>query len=141
MLRDACVQSRQRGLHAQILHVHISAQAHVVSKIPSNMVRIVVDDNLIRVPEPVAAEGEIGFRDHPVPSVEPESAWPTAGNTPDMRRTEASAEVAVFPGMIEMVVRIVRPGVMTDPRLAVIHVRDIGVAGLVGVVAILRWWI
>ena len=48
------------NLGAQIHHMHISSEAHIVGKIPSDMVRIRVDDDLIRVPEPVRAECQIG---------------------------------------------------------------------------------
>jgi hypothetical protein len=59
---------------------------------------------------------------------------------PDVRGTKTCREVTVLPGMIEMVVNIIWPGVVADP-VVVIHVRRIGMAGLICEVAIcLRRW-
>jgi hypothetical protein len=114
--------------------MNISTEAYVIGEIPSNVIRIVIDHNLIRIPQPVAAEGYVGRRNGPGPSVEPESIWAPAGKAPCMRRAKASSKVAVLPRMIKMIAWVVPAGIMTNPGLALIYVRSIGVAGLIDVV-------
>ena len=74
-----CAASIAVDLHAEILDVHISAETHVIGEIPADVVRIVVDDDLIGVPEPAVAEGKIGCSNIPIPAVEPETGGASAG--------------------------------------------------------------
>jgi hypothetical protein len=53
-----------------------------------------------------------------------------------MAASKATAELAVCPGLVDVVVGIVAAGVVTDPFVALIDVRDIGVSGLVTVIAL-----
>jgi len=53
-----------------------------------------------------------------------------------MASTEATCEATVLPGMIEVVVRIVAPGVVADPLAVGMDVRCVGVPGLVVVVTV-----
>jgi hypothetical protein len=52
-----------------------------------------------------------------------------------MRGAESAVPVAVLPGVVQVIVGVVRAAIMADPVIAV-DVRDIGMAGLVGVVAV-----
>ncbi len=115
--------------------MHIRAQAHVIGKIPTAMVGIGVDDNLIGVPEPAVAEGNVGRGDIPVPAIEPEAGRSTAGKMPHMTAAKATGELAMRKGLVEVVAGIGRAGIVTYPGFA-IYMRDIGVAGLVTVIAI-----
>ncbi len=53
-----------------------------------------------------------------------------------MRRTEAASEAAVLPWTVEMIVGIGAAGIVTYPLITGIDVRDIGMAGLVTVIAL-----
>ena len=117
--------------------MHIGAEAHVVGEIPSGMVGVFVDDDLVGVPEPAVAEGDVSRSNIPIPAVEPEAAGAAAGETPNMGAAKAAGEVAVGEWLIHMVAGIVGAGVVTDPGLSVIDVRNVGVAGLVAVIAVL----
>ena len=59
--------------------MHVGTKAHVVSEIPAGVIGIIVDDDLIGIPEPIGAEGEVGGCDRPVPSIEPEPAGAASG--------------------------------------------------------------
>src|SRR5580698_4163891 len=77
-------------LHAEILNVDVSAQAHVVSEIPAGIVGVFIDDDVIGVPEPSVTVGYVVGSHAPVPSVEPEAAGAAASEMPAMAGTEAA---------------------------------------------------
>jgi hypothetical protein len=54
-----------------------------------------------------------------------------------MAAAEASREVSVFPGMIEMIVDVIAASIMPNPFAVGMHVRSVRVSVLVGKVAIL----
>src|SRR5579863_8932709 len=99
--------------------MHIGSQADVIREIPARMVRIVVDDDIVRVPEPAVAVPHVIGRNAPVPVVEPESPRAAAAQMPYMARAEAAAKAAMLPGMVQMKVRVVAAGVVADPRVTV----------------------
>src|SRR5579859_715295 len=99
------------------------------------MVGIFVDDDVVGVPEPVAHIGNIVRGHGPVPITEAEAARIAAGQSPAMFGAEAAFETAVLPRVVDTVMLIVAPGVVTYPAAAVVHVRRIGMAGAVAVIA------
>jgi hypothetical protein len=111
------------------LYVYISARTHVVGEVPAYVVGVVIDDDLIGVPIPAIAEGDVIGCDVPVPAVEPEARWTTALDAPHMRGAETAGEVAVFPWVIEVVVNVVAASVVTYPVISRVNVRNIGMAG------------
>jgi hypothetical protein len=99
------------------------------------MVRIIVDDHVIAVPKPAVTVSNIIRRNAEVEAIEPEAAGAAATQTPAMIRPEAAAEMPVLPGMIKVVVRVITASVVADPVTALVDVRGIGMAGMVGKVA------
>jgi hypothetical protein len=55
-----------------------------------------------------------------------------------MMRPEAAAEVAVLPGMIQVIVDVVATGVMPDPLSIGMDMRLLGMPRLIAVVTVLR---
>jgi hypothetical protein len=55
---DAC-RTHETPLVAQVLHVNVRAEPSVVLQVPAVVVGVIVDGDLITVPEPVAAEAEV----------------------------------------------------------------------------------
>src|SRR5580693_9380368 len=102
-------------LVAQILDVNIRAEPHVVGQVPADVVRVCVDDDLVGIPEPVAAKVQVGRRDAPVEIVEPEAAGSAARQVPDVAAAKAAGEHTVLPGMVEVIGSVVASCVMTDP--------------------------
>jgi hypothetical protein len=96
------------------------------------VVRIVVDDDVVRGPVPVATVVEVVGGYAEVESAEPETAWATATETPDVSAANLTGKMSVLPGMIEMIVGVAASCV-SDPGVIAVNVRCIGMAGLVNV--------
>src|ERR1035438_10315653 len=124
-----------RGLCTEILDMHIGAEADVVGEVPSGMVRVIVNHDVVGVPQPAVAEGNIVRGYHPVPVVEPETPRAAAGQVPFVDAPKAAGEMSMLPRFVHVVACIVRAGVVTYPGLS-IHVRNVGMAGLVAVVTL-----
>ena len=120
---------------AEILHMHIGAEADVVGQVPAIVIRVGVNHDVVGVPQPAVAEGYVIGGNVPIPAVEPEAAGTSAAKMPYVPAAKAAGKAAMREGMVVVVVGIPAARVMTDPGL-VIHVRDVGVAFLVAVVAI-----
>jgi len=110
--------------------MHISAEPFVVGKIPADVIGILINHDVVRVPEPPLAKGYVKGSNAPVPSVEPEAARPSAGKVPDVMRTKATTPMAMLPWAVEMIVRIVAASIVADPDLSV-DVRHAGMAFMI----------
>ena len=95
------------------------------------MVRIVIDNDIVAVPQPVIAEADVIRGNAEIEAAEPESVRTAAPEMPNVTATEAAGKAAVLPGMIEVVVRIIGAGVVANPLAVSVDVRCIGMAGLV----------
>src|SRR6202046_3309130 len=100
------------------------------------MIGVFVNHDVIAAPIPAVHETDVVRRHAAEEATEPETSGPAAGQVPDVRGAEAASEVSVFPRMVEVIVRIVGTGVVSDP-FAFIHVRRVGVAGFIGEIAVL----
>jgi hypothetical protein len=94
------------------------------------VVRIVVDDDVVRGPVPVAYIIEVVGGYAEVESAEPETAWAAATETPDVSAANLAGEMSVLPRMIEMIVGVAGSGV-ADPCVIAVNVRGVGMARLV----------
>jgi hypothetical protein len=108
---------------AEVLHVDVGAQPYVVGEIPAVVIGIFVDDDLIAIPEPVIAEGQVKRSDAEVKAAKPETVGTSSANAPYVAAAEAAGEVAVLPWVIEVEAGIIAPGVMSDPSAVVVDVR------------------
>jgi len=122
-------------LSTQILNVDVSAEAGVVGEIETRMVGVFVNHDVITIPEPSVDIGHIPGRYAPVPVVEPEATGIAAAEAPSVPRTEAAVPTAVLPWMIDAVVLIVAASVVANPVSSIIHVRRIGMVGLIAEVS------
>jgi hypothetical protein len=125
-------QTQTRGsLCAEIHHVNVGTQPDVIGKVPSYVVGIFIDHDLIRIPEPVIAEANVKGRYAEIETPEPESARSASCKPPDVTTAKAACKVAVLPGVVEMVVRIVAAGTVADPMIAFrVNVGCVRMAGL-----------
>src|SRR5580693_3515558 len=105
----------------------IGAEPDVVSQVPSGVVWILVDHDLVGIPQPAVAEGDVGCRHIPVPSIEPEAAGAAAAKMPNMLTSKSAGKAAVRPGMIHVIARVVGAGIVTYPLFS-IHMRHVRVA-------------
>lgn len=122
-------KSSQAALLAQKQHVNVGSESDVVRQIPANMVGVLVNDNFIATPDPVVAVGDIIRRNAEIETAEPEALRPASGEMPDVRAAETCRKVPVLPRAVEMIVRIVRRGVVPNPLSVRVHVGRIGVPG------------
>ena len=104
------------------------------------MVGVFVNDDIVAVPEPVATEADVVGSDAKVEAAEPETIGTASRQVPDVAPAEASGEVAVLPGMVEVVVNIVMAGVVADPFAVGVNVRRVGMVSLIVEVRGLRGW-
>ena len=123
---------------AQIHHVNVGSESHVVGKIPANVIGIIVDDNVVAIPIPVGDKCYISRRDTPVPVIEPEATRSTPYQAPPVRRTETSVKATVLPWLIEVIVAVIAASIMAHPSIAGVNVRGIGMARVVAEVVLSR---
>jgi hypothetical protein len=128
-----------RVLAAQIQHVNVGAQSHVVSQVPADVVGIFIDDDVIAIPEPAVDIADIVRRDAEIETAKPESVRTAAPEPPDMMRAERTGETPVFPWMIEVVVGVVPAGVMPHPLIVGrVNVRRLRMARPIVKLAVIR---
>ena len=99
--------------------MHISPQPGVISQIPSRMIRIVIDHDIVRVPQPSIHKAVVIRRNTEEEPAEPEPRRPSTPQPPHMRRPKTSRKVPMLPRMVQMIVRIIPPRVMPDPMIAI----------------------
>jgi hypothetical protein len=118
--------------------MNVRTQSDVIGKIPTVVVGIVVNHDLVAVPQPVIAKGDVVGSDAKVESAEPKARRTAAFDPVHMATTDSPAEASMFPGMIKMLVSIVAAGVMSDPFPVGVNVRGFGMTRLVGVRLVFR---
>ena len=118
----------REGLLTQILNVNVGTQANVVGEIPAIVVGVFVDDDVVAIPQPVAAVAQIKSRDAEVEAAKPEAALTASGKAPAVTSAEAAGEVTVLPGVVEMEAGIVAAVVVSNPLAVVVDVRGLGMA-------------
>lgn len=95
------------------------------------MVRIIVENNLVAAPVPVADIANVHRRNAEVEAVEPEPLRTAAYQSPHMVRPEAAGEMTVLPWMVQVEARIVVAHVVAHPRLTAIHMRRLRMTRLI----------
>src|SRR5208283_5263331 len=102
--------------------MRISTEPHVIGQIPADVVGVLVDDDVVGVPQPAVAVHHVRGCDAPVPTIEPEAPRAAASQVPHMAAAKAAGEPAMLPRLIHVVADIVMAGVMANPDLPV-HMR------------------
>jgi hypothetical protein len=112
--------------------VNVSPQSRVIGEIPSVVVGIGIEHDVVVIPEPVAGIVVVVWRDLEVEAVDVESLAAAAVKPPDVPRADRAIEASVFPGMIEMIVGIVASGVVSHPLVILrVDVRGFGMVRLI----------
>ena len=123
---------------SEIHDVNVNPQPHVIGEVPADVIWIVINHDLVRIPEPVIAKAVIVWGNAKVEAAKPEALPVPSCKPKDMAGTETAREVPVGPRLIDMVVRIITAGVMPDPLFASIDVRGVRVPGLFAIIAVFR---
>ncbi len=99
--------------------MYISAKAHVIGEIPSDVIRIRIEHDIVTVPEPVITIGVVEEADGKDEAADEEPPAIAALHPPHMFWAQGTGKVTVFPWMLETVMRIVPPRVMSNPTIVV----------------------
>ena len=83
------------------------------------MVGVIVDDDVVTVPQPVADVACIEWGNAEVESAEPEAAGTATDEAPAVARAESSFETAVFPRMVEVEPGVIPSLIVADPLVIV----------------------
>jgi hypothetical protein len=121
---------------SEIHDVDVNPQPHVIGEVPADVIRILINHDLVRTPEPVIAKAVVVWGNAKVEAAKPEALPVPSFKPKDMVGTEPAREVSMLPRMIEMVVGIITAGVMPNPLIAPIDVRGVRVPGLVAIIAV-----
>jgi hypothetical protein len=108
--------------------MNVSAQAHVVSEIPSVVVGVFVNHHIVAVPIPAVAVGKVKRGDAEIEAAKPETAGIPTLDAPPMSATEATLKAAILPGMVHVEAVVIRSPIVADPFAVVVHVRGFGMA-------------
>jgi hypothetical protein len=100
---------------SHVRHVDIGAQAHVVRKVQTRVIRIFIDYDFVVRPVPPVAKAVVGGEDAEPKTAKPKTLSASARQMPNMAWPEAGREPSMFPRMIDMVGLVVLAGVMADP--------------------------
>lgn len=112
----------------------VCSQSDVVSEIPADVVRIRVDDDVVRIPEPAGTIIDIVRSHTEVKASEPEAIRRSSNQPIDVAASYAAGEMAMLPRMIQVIVRIIRSGIVPDPFSSVgVNVRSRWMTGLVAI--------
>jgi hypothetical protein len=113
--------------------VEVGAQSDVVGEIPAFVVGVIVDHDVVAVPIPVVAVGEVKWGDAEVEAAKPETAGIATLNAPPVSAAKTALKMAVLPGMIEVKAPVVTTTFVTNPFPVVV---DVGGFGVIVTVAI-----
>jgi hypothetical protein len=109
-----CAQS------AALVHeVHVGAEPHIVAEIPTVVIGVIIDYDVVAVPQPIIAKGIVERGDGEEETTYRKSIVVTAVKPPDMARSPGTREMTVLPRMIKVIVRIIATSVMTYPPIAI----------------------
>ena len=105
--------------------MHVNAKSRVVRQVPTHVIWIIVNDNLVATPVPARAKSYICRSDTEIEAVKPEARGSTPRQVPHMSRPKATREVPVRPRMIQVVVGVSRPAMSYPMIIGRVHVRCI----------------
>lgn len=101
------------------------------------MARVVVNDNLIGIPQPITDVAEIELGHAEAKSAEPKTSWTASCKTEDMTSPDAARESSMLKGPIEMKAGIIAARIVADPLVVGVDVGSLGVSRLIRKIAAL----
>src|SRR5580700_4028752 len=96
------------------------------------MVRILIDHDIVPIPEPAIDEAVIIRSNGEVVAVKPEPLPVSTPKVKNVARTKPTCEASVFEWTFHMVVRIVTPCIVSDPRTVRVNVGSFRMSSPVG---------
>ena len=102
------------------------------------MIGIVVDHDVVAPPIPVAAKSKVEVGHHEVEPMEPEAMRASTLQAPNVAAPNATPEVPVLPGVIEVVVCVIVAGVVANPLAIRMDMGSVWVPWLIAEIAVGR---
>lgn len=106
--------------------MNVGAQPHIVGEVPSYVIGVFVDHDVIAVPIPAVAIGKVKRGDTEVEAAKPETAGITTLDAPPVCAAETAFKAAVLPGVVDAESVVIPSRVVTNPFAAVVDVRSLG---------------
>ena len=122
------------------MDVDVGAETNVVGKVKAVVIGVFIDHDVVAIPPPVITESDIKRGNAEIKSAEPETIGTASGEVPDMATTEAASEMAVLPGMVQVVVGIIAAGIVTDPFSIAVDMRGVRMPITIFKVFGIRMW-
>ena len=98
--------------------MHVRSQPGVVGQVPSIVVGIEIDHDVIVIPQPVSTGVVIVWRGLEKESAHVKAITIASVQPPDVLRPNRSRETSMLPGMIKVVVDVVSTGVVSHPAIS-----------------------
>jgi hypothetical protein len=111
--------------------MNVISQPYVVGEIPANVVIVLINYDLVGIPQPAVSEAEIVWGNAEEEAVKPEALRASSYKPEYMATAKAARKVPMLPGMTEMVVGIIPARVMPDPVAVGVNVRGIWVSSVI----------
>jgi hypothetical protein len=86
--------------------VRVVAQPRVIGEVPTDVIRIAINQDAVGIPQPAVHKGVVVRCDGEVRAIKPKALAAAAGQMKDMTRAESGGEPPVLPGTRETLVRI-----------------------------------
>ena len=124
--------------------MNVGPQARVVRQVPTIVVGIGIDHDVIAIPEPIGTGIVVVRRGLKEETAHVEAFAIASMQPPDMLRPDRPGEASMLPGMSEVIVRIVSAGIVSYPAIVLsVNVRRRWMPGLIPIrpslLALLGW--
>src|SRR5579859_3064576 len=123
--KSSCFGASRDALPSEELDVNVGAQSDVISQIPAVMVRVIVDHDVVAIPEPVIGVVVIGGRNAEVEPAKPEAIPAAALDAELVTPADAARKAAMLPRMIEMKAGIITARFVPDPLIVRVNVGSV----------------
>ena len=124
---------KTRLIIPEVHHVNVRAQPDVVRQVPALVIRVLVNHDLVAVPQPSITESDVIGGDVEVESPEPEAVRPSATQMPDVAAAKSTGKAPVLPRVINVVVGVSWPAIVSNPFAVGVDVGRLGVPRRIGI--------
>lgn len=123
--------------------MHVDAEPCVVGEVIAIIIRVWIKHDIVAIPQPTVDETYVCRSDAEEEATKPEAVRTAAFNSPNTASADFTGKMAVLPGMIQVIARIVSPLIMSHPAIIRrIDVRRLRMPGsVIKFAVILRWLI
>ena|ERR1700676_347398 len=118
----------------------VSSQPDVIGEVPPHVIGIIVNGDVVRIPEPAVCVSDIVRGNRKIKTVEPETVGTSAPKTPDMTTANAAIKATVFICVIEPIMRVAAARIVAYPLSVGMDVGSLRMPLPIAEVAVLFRW-